>query len=115
MVGDLTDGYLTAMDCIGHKVPQAESPCMVFHPTSLECRILAVVGKEQQAFSIGVLDHVLSQHVDVRDMGRTQLSHRFAEALPEILSPSSTGEAGAQKSRLFVAGSNGKESDLLAR
>jgi hypothetical protein len=38
---------------------------MVSHPSCLERRVLAVVGKDEKTLPLGIVEHVLGEHVHV--------------------------------------------------
>src|ERR1700726_4437579 len=50
---------------------------MIPHPSSLKCRVLAVIAKDQQPLWIQIVNHTLGEHRDIRHCGRPDRSGGF--------------------------------------
>ena len=75
---------------------------MIEHPSCLECRILAVVGKHQQSAPLCAVDHILSENMYVGYGYRTNRAGRFA--VPASVRPAggATGDAGDEKTGALI-------------
>ena len=71
---EIADGPVAVLDTIRHQRPEPETTGVVLHPTGLERSVLAVVAEHQQALALGVVNHVLRQHMDVRHVDRPHLA-----------------------------------------
>ena len=81
----IADGTWTLPDTLRHQRPQPEAARVILHPAGLERRVLTVVAEHEQAPALGMMHHVLGEHVHVRDGDRPYGPGRLA--IPSSQSP----------------------------
>ena len=74
---------------------------MVFHPAGLESGVLAVVAENQKSLTLGIVHHILGQHVDVGHIRSSNGPRRFAIAAPDAPSVGAARQAARQDTRII--------------
>jgi len=103
MGGEIPDGEGSLANLFVHEAAETEATGMILHPSGLEGGILAVVGKDQQAFALGVVEHTLGQHMHISSGGGADGTNGFA-VLPEgLIAMGFASDARGEGCRLFEA------------
>ena len=94
MGGEVADGEGASADVVVHEAPQAIATGVVLHPARLEGGILAVVGKHQQPPPLGMVQHVLGQHMDIGHGGGADGAGGFSVAAKDVAARGLAGHTG---------------------
>ena len=73
----VADGHRVGLQRLAHQCAEAEAACVVLHPAGLERGVLPVVAEDEKASPLGVLHHVLREHVHVGHVDGAHLAGRF--------------------------------------
>ncbi|MBK8179278.1 MAG: hypothetical protein IPK67_10405 [Planctomycetes bacterium] len=65
---EIADRNPSGAQSVCHQRADAEPTSMVLHPSGLERSVLPVVAEHEESRPLGVLHHVLRQHVNVGDV-----------------------------------------------
>ena len=74
---------------------------MVAHPTSLKRCILSIVSKYQQPLALRMMNHVLSQNMNVFDVGRTDRLDRLTKSPRQASAVRAAAHAGTNEAFVF--------------